>query len=208
MTQHYDIEWLKGKFDKGLTIKFIFFWGHTNKHKEDVGNFCFSQWYETPFIVENVTYKTAEHWMMAQKALLFKDEKTFDQIIKCDKPGEAKELGRQVQNFEEGAWNEKRFSIVKAGNIHKFNQHPKFATYLIDTGERVLVEASPVDTIWGIGLAKDSTHIQNPYKWRGQNLLGFALMEVRDILSQIASKGGIKTWKALAEEQLQATMCL
>lgn len=182
MTTHYDINWLTEKFESGDILKYIFFWGHTNKFNEEVGKFCFSQWFECPFSVDNITYKTAEHWMMAHKALLFGDKDNFDKIIGCDKPGEAKELGRQVLGYDEQTWNEKKFDIVKLGNIHKFNQHKEYADYLLKTENRILVEASPVDTIWGIGLSQDSKDIENIYEWRGENLLGFALMEARDFL--------------------------
>lgn len=184
MTIHYDIDWLSEKFESGDTLKYIFFWGHTNKYNEEVGKFCFSQWFECPFSVYNITYKTAEHWMMANKALLFGDKDNFNKIISCEKPGEAKELGRQVLGYDEQTWNEKKFDIVKLGNIHKFNQHPKFAYYLLKTENRILVEASPVDTIWGIGLSQESNDIENIYAWRGQNLLGFALMATRDFLKE------------------------
>lgn len=182
--EQYDIKWLTDMFERGGTVKFLFFWGHTNKQNQEVGKFVFSQWYESPFIVDNITYKTAEHWMMAQKALLFDDKKSFEKIINCNKPGEAKELGRKVIGYDDQIWNEQKFEIVKNGNIHKFNQHPGLAEYLLKTENRILVEASPVDTIWGIGLSQDDPNIENVYCWRGQNLLGFALMEVRDFLRQ------------------------
>jgi ribA/ribD-fused uncharacterized protein len=184
MTTHYDIKWLTDKFESGDTLKYLFFWGHTNKHNEEVGKFCFSQWFESPFTVDSIAYKTAEHWMMAQKALMFGDKTVFDKIINCDKPGEAKELGRLVLGFDDQVWNEKKFDIVKLGNIHKFNQHPEFADYLLKTENRILVESSPVDTIWGIGLSQDNKDIENIYAWRGQNLLGFALMATRDFLKE------------------------
>lgn len=180
MTTRYNINWLIEKFESGETLKFVYFWGHTNKYDEAVGKFCFSQWYSSPFTVDDITYKTAEHWMMAHKALLFGDRENFEKIIAAGKPGEAKELGRQVLGYDDHTWNENKFEIVKLGNIHKFNQHPQFAEYLLTTEDRVLVEASPVDTIWGIGLSPNSKDIHNLYAWRGQNLLGFALMEVRD----------------------------
>lgn len=180
----YDIKWLTDRFENGDTFKFIFFWGHTNKQNQEVGKFVFSQWYESPFTVNNITYKTAEHWMMAQKALLFDDIKNFEKIINCNKPGEAKELGRQVVGYDDQIWNKRKFEIVRNGNIHKFNQYPALAEYLLKTEHRVLVEASPVDVIWGIGLSQDDVDIQNIYCWRGQNLLGFALMEARDFLGQ------------------------
>ena len=184
MTSNYNINWLKEKFERGDTLKYVFFWGHTNKFNEEVGKFCFSQWFECPFTVNNITYKTAEHWMMAQKALLFNDKNIFDKIINCDKPGEAKDLGRQVLGYDEQTWNNRKFEIVKLGNIHKFNQHPKLADFLLKTDNRILVEASPVDTIWGIGLSPDNAEIENIYAWRGQNLLGFALMAARDFIKE------------------------
>ena len=193
MTTNYNINWLKEKFERGDTLKYIFFWGHTNKFNEEVGKFCFSQWFESPFIVDNITYKTAEHWMMAQKALLFNDKNIFDKIINCDKPGEAKDLGRQVLGYDEQTWNNRKFEIVKLGNIHKFNQYPKLADFLLKTDNRILVEASPVDTIWGIGLSPDSNEIENIYAWRGQNLLGFALMAARDVLKEKTKNTSNKT---------------
>jgi len=182
MKEHYSIDWLTDKFEKGDSLKFLYFWGHTKKRNQEVGNFCFSQWYECSFKVNGLIYKTTEHWMMAQKALLFDNKDIFEKIVKCNKPAEAKELGRQVIGFDENIWCDKRFDIVRLGNIHKFNQNRKLGEYLLKTGNRILVEASPVDTIWGIGLTKDSNEIDNIYSWRGLNLLGFALMEARDFL--------------------------
>ncbi len=182
MKPTYDLQWLTDKFDSEERIKYIFFWGHTNKSNEDVGKFCFSQWFELPFVVDGVTYRSTEHWMMANKALLFEDKKTYHKIIAVSSPAEAKKLGREVLNFDEQVWLAYRYEIVVNGNIHKFNQSPKFAEYLLSTHERVLVEASPTDKIWGIGMAQNEDGIDNPYFWSGLNLLGFALMEARDFL--------------------------
>ncbi len=184
MKQHYNIKWLTEKIESGDSLKYLYFWGHTKKQDQEVGNFCFSQWYESSFEINGLTYKTTEHWMMAQKALLFGNKDIFEQIIDCEKPGEAKELGRQVIGFDEITWKENRFNIVRIGNIHKFNQNRDLGEYLLKTGNRILVEASPVDTIWGIGLTKDSKDIDNIYAWRGLNLLGFVLMETRDFLDE------------------------
>lgn len=184
MTTQYDINWLTQKFENGNALEYIFFWGHTNKSKEQVNNTCFSQWFPSPFTVDNVFYKTAEHWMMAHKALLFDNSDIFEKIINSDNPKDVKELGRNVIGYDDQKWNENKFEIVKLGNIHKFNQHPKLAEYLLDTEEKIIVEASPVDKVWGIGLSQDSKEIDNIYAWGGQNLLGFALMEVRDFLKE------------------------
>lgn len=182
-TTHYDIDWLKEKFDSGNPLKYVFFWGHTNKENEAAGKFCFSQWFETPFTVDGITYKTAEHWMMTHKALLFGDNVMLEKIIACNTPGEAKKFGRQVQNYDGQIWDEKKRDIVNLGNIHKFNQYPIFADYLLKTGDKVLVEASPTDNIWGIGMSQNNKEVENVHAWRGQNLLGFALMSARDFLS-------------------------
>ena len=162
--------------------KFLFFWGHQPSKDGTVTKTCFSQWWLSSFEVEGVTYKTAEHWMMAKKAELFKDQEILEKIIKCNSPAEAKKLGRKVRNYNETIWLENRFEIVKEGNLHKFSQNPDLKTFLLNTNDRVIVEASPVDPIWGIGMASDHIDALNPEKWKGLNLLGFALMEVRDEL--------------------------
>ena len=162
--------------------KFLFFWGHQPNKDESISKTCFSQWWLSSFEVNNVIYKTAEHWMMAKKAELFKDDQVLAKIIKANSPAEAKKLGREVKNYNENLWLAARFEIVKEGNYHKFSQNPELKTFLLNTKNRVLVEASPVDAIWGIGMASDDKDIMNPKKWKGLNLLGFALMEVRDEL--------------------------
>ncbi|WP_163830675.1 NADAR family protein [Spartinivicinus ruber] len=162
-------------------VKYLFFWGH-RKTKSAISKTCFSQWYECSFIVNNIEYPTAEHYMMAEKARLFNDHETLQKILAAESPGEAKKLGRNVTGFDENIWINKRFSIVVKSNIAKFNQNPNLKEFLLNTGNRVLVEASPVDKIWGIGLPADYQYIENPYMWKGLNLLGFALMEVRNQL--------------------------
>jgi ribA/ribD-fused uncharacterized protein len=167
----------------GQPVKYLFFWGHTRPAEAAVGKECFSQWYPAPFTVEGDTYATAEHYMMAEKARLFGDEATRALILQATHPDQAKKLGRRVQNFDETRWNAVRFEVVVRGNVAKFSQHPELRQYLMQTAPRVLVEASPVDAIWGIGLAQDHPKAANPGEWRGLNLLGFALMEVRDQLT-------------------------
>jgi ribA/ribD-fused uncharacterized protein len=162
--------------------KFLFFWGHQPSKDGIITKTCFSQWWQSPFTVDGVEYKTAEHWMMAKKALLFGDQETLVKILLCKSPAEAKKLGREVKNYQDKLWLENRYEIVKEGNFHKFSQNYDLKTFLLNTNERVIVEASPVDPIWGIGMASDDKDINNPKQWKGLNLLGFALMEVRDQL--------------------------
>ena len=178
----YTVDKIKKRFDTEDRLKYIFFWGHRPRKDGQVSQSCFSQWWEEAFTVDGVTYKSAEHYMMAGKAKLFGDEETLQKIIYCRTPAEAKKLGRQVRNFDNDAWLANRYEIVLKGNKHKFSQSEAMKAVLLNTGNRVLVEASPVDPIWGIGLAADFRGIENPHNWKGLNLLGFVLMEVRDWL--------------------------
>jgi hypothetical protein len=166
----------------GNRAKYLAFWGHTPKKSNTVCKSCFSQWYDAPFEDNGVLYKTAEHYMMARKATLFNDQRAYQKILHCSHPKAAKSIGREIVNFSEERWIEHRFAIVVAGNIAKFTYHPDLRAYLVNTGDRVLVEASPVDTIWGVGLAVDHPDIENPKQWCGLNLLGFALMQARNTL--------------------------
>lgn len=162
--------------------KYLFFWGHQPNKDGSISKTCFSQWWLSSFEVDTITYKTAEHWMMAKKAELFNDKEIFEKIILAKSPAEAKKLGREVKNYVDSLWLENRYEIVRQGNLYKFSQNKDLKEFLLNTKERVLVEASPVDPIWGIGMATDHKEVNNPAKWKGLNLLGFALMEVRDEL--------------------------
>lgn len=164
--------------------EYIFFWGHQSSKDDSITKSCFSQWWESAFEVNGVTYKSAEHWMMAKKAELFSDTETATKILECSSPAETKKLGREVKNYVDSVWLEHRYKIVLEGNYHKFNQNAKLKTFLLETQNQVIVEASPVDAIWGIGMAADHVNVNNPEEWRGLNLLGFVLMEVRDIIKE------------------------
>ncbi|PJJ52849.1 NADAR family protein [Hymenobacter chitinivorans] len=178
----YSLDSLRAALAAGQSFEYLYFWGHTPKPGA-VGKECFSQWYPAAFELEGHSYPTAEHYMMAEKARLFQDEATRAAILAAKSPNDAKKLGRQIQNFEEAAWLAARFDIVVRANAAKFSQHPALREFLLNTGQQVLVEASPVDAIWGIGLAQDHAAAANPATWRGLNLLGFALMQVRDLLT-------------------------
>lgn len=178
----YNLDWLLAKYNQHEKLKYLFFWGHTQKKPGVVDQSCFSQWFVSPFVVDGITYATAEHWMMAGKAKLFGDEAVLQEILASTKPGEVKALGRKVKNFDPEVWEQACFNIVVEGNYHKFSQNEEMKDFLLKTGELVIVEASPVDAIWGIGMAKDHANVERPDLWRGTNLLGFALTEVRDRL--------------------------
>jgi hypothetical protein len=142
----------------------------------------FSQWANQGFTVDDVFYKTAEHWMMVEKARLFGDEDTIQKILEADYPKIAKDLGRQVKNYDEEVWIEHRYNIVLSGNRYKFTQNNEYKAILLGTGSKILVEASPVDRIWGIGLAEDDKAAKDPLMWKGLNLLGFVLTDLREEL--------------------------
>lgn len=179
----YHLDWLIERFSKEEKIKYLFFWGHTPSKDGTVSASCFSQWWAfAPFEVDSVSYKTAEHWMMCGKARLFGDTEVLEKILGSNTPAEAKKLGREVRDFDPIVWDRQKYDLVKQGNLHKFGKHEALKAFLKDTQERVLVEASPYDAVWGIGMAASDPNIENPTLWKGQNLLGFALMEVRDNL--------------------------
>ncbi|MEJ2694440.1 MAG: NADAR family protein [Candidatus Thiodiazotropha sp.] len=166
----------------GWSPKYLSFWGHRAKSGSTIGKHVLSQWWNCRFEVDGIVYLSAEHYMMAEKARLFDDVDAQRRILQAASPGAAKALGRGIRNFDEAVWEAARFDIVVRGNIEKFGQNEVMHDYLLTTGEKVLVEASPVDRIWGIGLASDDPRAEDPAQWQGENLLGFALMQTRKIL--------------------------
>ncbi len=175
------LEELLKQIDEGKQFSYLHFWGHRQLGLQ-ADKACFSQWYVVPFQIDGITYPTAEHYMMAGKARLFDDQTVLKQILSANEPDMVKRLGRKVKNYDESAWVEHRFQIVVEGNYAKFSQNPKLAQFLLGTADKVIVEASPLDKIWGIGLAQDHPDSNAPHLWQGLNLLGFALMEVRSKL--------------------------
>ncbi|MDF3302716.1 NADAR family protein [Streptomyces tropicalis] len=170
----------------GAAVRYLYFWGHRPRPDGRVGTSCLSQWWPAPFTADGVAYAGAEHWMMAKKARLFGDAEAERRVLAAGHPAEAKKAGRLVRGFDEGTWERERFRIVVEGSVHKFAAHPALREFLLATGDRVLVEASPVDRVWGIGLAADDEAAADPERWRGPNLLGFALMEARHRLRTAA----------------------
>jgi ribA/ribD-fused uncharacterized protein len=166
----------------GARIKYLHFWGHRPRPDGRIGASCLSQWWPSPFTVDGVEYATAEHWMMASKARLFGDEEAERGALAAASPAQAKKIGRLVRGFDNARWERERFAIVAEGSFHKFAAHPDLRMFVLGTGTRVLVEASPLDRVWGIGLAADDERAMDPARWRGPNLLGFALMAARERL--------------------------
>lgn len=165
--------------DEGHSVDFLFFWGHTPKKPDAVDKSCFSQWFPRAFVIDGVEYESAEHWMMAEKARLFRDDEALAGVLSSTSPAEAKAWGRKVKGFDAGAWSAACSEAVVRGNVAKFSADDDLRTFLLGTGESVIVEASPRDRIWGIGMGASNPDARIPSRWRGKNLLGFALMEAR-----------------------------
>ncbi len=179
----YDLNWLKNLYDEDVAIDYVFFWGHQPKKNGKIGKNCFSQWWKSNFMNnEEVVFSTAEKWMMFKKAELFKDQTILNKILVLNDPKEIKSLGRQIKGFDQKVWDQKKYAIVLEGSLLKFTQNNILKDFLISTSDRIIVEASPYDKIWGIGMKADEENANNPNYWKGENLLGFALMEARDII--------------------------
>ena len=157
------------------TEQFTFFWGEDSP---------FSQWHPSPFIHSGELYHNAEQFMMAAKAKIFHDYATLYKIMNTHNPKLHKALGRQVKNFNETRWFAVAQFIVYRGNIAKFSQNPKLCEILIKTIGTTLVEASPYDKIWGIGLTENDPRSKNRSTWQGRNWLGETLTAARGDISK------------------------
>jgi ribA/ribD-fused uncharacterized protein len=145
-----------------------------------------SQWHPARFTAGGVAYNCCEQYMMAEKARVFGDSGALAKILASANPRDQKALGRTVRGFDKGAWDGVCRGVVYAGNLARFSQDADLRRTLLATGDRTIVEASPLDRIWGIGLAPDDPRAQDPAQWRGHNWLGVALMQVRDVLRRSA----------------------
>ena len=151
-----------------VTDKHVFFW-----------NGPFSQWYKSEFDIDGINFETAEQWMMYQKALTFGDVEIAEQILATNDPKKQKALGRQVKGYDDALWMAVAYDVVSEGNYAKFSQDAALYTLLESTNGKILVEASPLDTRWGIGMAENDEGVDDPANWKGENLLGNAITEVR-----------------------------
>jgi len=163
----------------GGSVDYLFFWGHTPRRAGHLDATCLSQWFPSAFVVDGERYPTAEHYMMAAKARLFGDEASRAAILAAPSPADAKAIGRRVRGYDDERWARARVDAVVAGSVAKFAQNAPLAAFLLATADRVIVEASPRDRIWGIGMGASNPDARVPSRWRGLNLLGFALMDAR-----------------------------
>lgn len=156
-------------------------------YKFDEENGYLSNWYPSEFTVDNITFSSMEQYMMYQKALTFYDSDTAQLIMESENPAEIKRLGRMISGYDDVIWNGVRQPIIFKGLMEKFRQNEDLKEKLLDTGNEILAECSPTDKIWGIGLSIDDIRRCELNAWKGQNLLGFSLMVVRDELRKEAS---------------------
>ena len=160
-------------------------------HNPDEINGYLSNWYLSDFCAGGRQYSSMEQYMMHQKALLFEDAETAGQILGTAEVGKIKALGRSVRNYDDRVWNGMRQIIVYQGLLEKFRQNADLKNLLLATKDHILAECAVQDRIWGIGLSmKDERRFQ-PDEWQGQNLLGFALMRVRDALKCADEHGAV-----------------
>lgn len=159
-------------------------------YREKAKDGFYSNFYPAQFDYAGKHYSSSEQYMMAQKAIMLNDLKTHAEIMAAKTPATAKELGRKVKNYDEYLWSSVRFQTVRRGVRAKFQQNRTLRTQLLDTGNRILVEASPTDGLWGIKMAADTPGIENPREWCGENLLGKVLMRVRADLRIWVQNGG------------------
>ena len=195
----YTKQWLQQEVAEGRKQEFCLFWGHQPSKDGSITKSCLSQWWMEDFYTMVDSYLYMEQYMMAGKAQLFGDEERRKEILACSDPKQIKALGRKVRGFDQVVWDKFKYAIVLNGNWCKFSQNRELREFLLSTGDSVLVEASPYDRIWGIQLSADTPEAQDPFRWRGENLLGFALMEVRDELHRVRKNEMLCDWGTVWE---------
>lgn len=180
--QAYSVETIRQAHQANQVQSYILFWGHQPSIDGSITKSALSQWWQSDFKVDGHTYTCMEQFMMAGKARVFGDSETLSEILACRDPERIKALGRKVRNFDRALWDKHKFTIVCYGNYCKFSQNAALKAYLLSTKDSIIAEASPYDCIWGIGMSADEAGADDPMRWKGQNLLGCALMQVRDTL--------------------------
>ena len=184
------MEQVKPKYDREKAENLVYddgwkvipFW---KPYGKGMGPHVFCQWYKCEFTDGGLTFNCTEQYMMYEKARLFGDLITAEKILNETDPDKMRKLGREIKNFDDKIWNKNKYSIVYVGNYLKFSQNEQLKQYILSTKRTVLVEASPYDAVWGVKMGAENEDINCPDQWQGQNLLGFALMHVRETLNCI-----------------------
>lgn len=149
-------------------------------HNPDEENGFLSNWYKSLFTVANQKFSSMEQYMMYKKAICFQDNKIAEQILATSDVAHIKELGRRVSNYNDNIWNGVRQIVVYEGLVAKFSQNENLCGMLLETDNDMLAECAVNDRIWGIGLSMTDLDRFDMLKWKGQNLLGYSLMAVRN----------------------------
>ena len=156
----------------------------------------YSQWAKKDIVIDDIKYCTCEQYMMVEKARMFGDNLSAIKIMDSQDPSVQKALGRKVKNFDIDKWEKRARYIVETANYAKFTQHEDCQRQLMDSGEKIIVEASPYDCIWGVGLRATDPKILDEKNWRGTNWLGEAIMDVRECLWIQKAKGHLsQNWE-------------
>jgi ribA/ribD-fused uncharacterized protein len=161
-----------------MVDKFTFFWKNRSP---------FTNWYPSKFTFLDVDFCCGEQYMMYVKAIMFDDFEIAKKIMATSKPSEHLAFGRQVKNYDDVTWSQFRYDYMVYGLYEKFKQNPELKEILLNTGSTIIAEASPTDLVWGIGLEETDPLAQDRANWKGQNLLGKVLMEVRFMLYEADS---------------------
>lgn len=157
------------------TDQFVFFYGSKDH---------FSNFYKTNFVVNGITFSCGEQYIMYSKACLFNDNEMAEVILKEHLPSKMKAWGRKVKSYDDATWCAQREDITYTGLLEKYKQNQMLCNLLMETGEREIVEASPRDRIWGIGMGENNVNVEDKTMWKGRNILGSILMRVRNQIKQ------------------------
>lgn len=171
--------WLRDQLQAGAKLRFLSFL-RPNAPLGKIDRACLSPWYGCRFEIDGIKYNSLEQYLKSEKARLFEDEDIRQRIMSTSDTETIKNLGREVRNFDEEKWTKVKFGLAVKGNLAKFGQNLSLKEYLLSTEERILVETHPYDKVWGVGLPEGHPAIRQPEIWPGSNLMGFALMVVRD----------------------------
>lgn len=144
----------------------------------------YSNWYPSKFVLDDIEYNCSEQFMMAAKAAMFEDQRAYQDIMRMKYPKDQKARGRTVKNFDAEAWNAVAVELMVPALVAKFEQNDKLLVEILSSGTDLIVEASPYDKIWGIGLNADDPRALDQTQWLGTNWLGIALMQARKILKE------------------------
>ncbi|KJE19628.1 ribA/ribD-like protein [Frankia torreyi] len=181
------IEDLRRLEHQAAPLRFRYFWGQRQAVADGTGAGCLSLRWPARFAVDGVDYPSAQHYVLARKAGLFGDQAAAEAVLALPAPISLAAIGRRIRGFDEAVWDRHRYAVALAANSAKFAQNAILRTYLAGTAGLVLADISPRDRVWGIGCDRDDDRAGRPSAWPGRNLLGFALMEVRDALLAAAA---------------------